>query len=199
MTQTPGPPAAADGYPQLGAVRKNGDRRLGVAGLLASVYADRGTPRASNLYRSSVTEHMHGVRVGDELRIRLYGDHWWASSPAGTAGRLTWSKNLREQTAYVPDSRSPFDFNDGTLHVQRVTMRGWHGRQLRRVSGARRLRAVGLADDADAGPGGARADRDGQVPGAGAGGVTRARSEHRDCGATRLASTAARARLKQSD
>lgn len=113
-------PAAADGHPQLGSVHKNGDRRFGIRGLLASVYAGRGTPQASNLYRSTVTEHMRGVRVGDELRVRWHGDHWWASSIAGTVGRLTWSKSLREETAYVSGGPSPFDFNDGTLHVQSV-------------------------------------------------------------------------------
>jgi len=115
-------PAAAAGHPQLGSVHKNGDRRFGIRGLLASVYAARGTPMASNLYRSTVTEHMRDVRVGDELRVEWHGAYWWASSAAGTVGRLTWSKNLREETAYVPDSRSPFDFNDGTLHVESVTV-----------------------------------------------------------------------------
>lgn len=114
-------PAAADGHPQLGSVHKNGDRRFGMTGLLASVDAGRGTPMASNLYRSTVTEHMRDVRVGDELRVRWQGDHWWASSPAGTFGRLTWSKNLREKTVHAPDGPSPFDFNDGTLHVQSVS------------------------------------------------------------------------------
>lgn len=122
MTQTPGSPAAADGHPQLGSVHKNGDRRFGIRELLASVYAGRGTPMASNLYRSSGTEHMRGVRVGDDLRVRWDGDHWWASSTAGTVGRLTWSKNLREETAYVPGGPSPFDFDDGTLHVQSITV-----------------------------------------------------------------------------
>lgn len=117
MTQTPEPPAAADGHPQLGSVHKNGDRRFGVMGLYASVYAGRGTPQASNLYRSTVTEHMRLVRVGDALRVEWDGAHWWASSTAGTVGRLTWAKNLREETAYAPEGRSPYDFNDGTLHV----------------------------------------------------------------------------------
>ncbi len=115
-------PAAADGHPQLGSVHKNGDRRFGMTGLLASVYAGRGTPQASNLYRSTVTEHMREVRMGDALRVEWDGAHWWASSAAGTVGRLTWSKNLRDETAYVPDGRSPYDFNDGTLHVQSVTV-----------------------------------------------------------------------------
>ncbi|MFJ4295394.1 hypothetical protein [Curtobacterium sp. NPDC089689] len=115
-------PAAADGHPQLGSVHKNGDRRFGIRGLLASVYAGRGTPQASNLYRSTVTEYMREVRVGDELRVEWDGAHWWASSAAGTVGRLTWSKSLREETAYVPDGRSPYDFNDGMLHVQSVTV-----------------------------------------------------------------------------
>jgi hypothetical protein len=121
MTQMPGPPAA-DGHPQLGSVHKNGHRRFGVTGLLASVYAGRGTPQASNLYRSTVTEHVRDVRVGDELSVRWDGDHWWASSSAGAVGRLTWSKSLREETAYAPGGPSPFDFNDGTLHVQSITI-----------------------------------------------------------------------------
>ncbi|PYY52593.1 hypothetical protein DEJ17_15835 [Curtobacterium sp. MCSS17_011] len=40
----------------------------------------------------------------------------------GHGGRLTWSKNLREETAYAPDGPSPFGFDDGTLHVQSVTV-----------------------------------------------------------------------------
>lgn len=115
-------PAAADGHPQLGSVHKNGDRRFGVTGTLASVYAGRGTLQSSNLYRSTVTEYMRDVRVGDELRVRWDGDRWWASAAAGTVGRLTWSKNLREETAYVPGGPSPFDFDEGTLHVQSVTI-----------------------------------------------------------------------------
>lgn len=43
-------------------------------------------------------------------------------SAAGTAGRLTWSKNLSEETAYVPHGPSPFDLDDGTLHVQSITI-----------------------------------------------------------------------------
>lgn len=115
-------PAAVDGHPQLGSAHKNGDRRFRLRELLASVYAGRVTPQASNLYRSSVTEHMRDVRVGDELRVWWDGDRWWASSSEGTVGRLTWSKNLREETLYVPVGPSPFDFNDGTLHVQSVTI-----------------------------------------------------------------------------
>lgn len=37
-------------------------------------------------------------------------------------GRLTWSKGLRQETAYVPDGPSPFDFNDAMLHVQSATV-----------------------------------------------------------------------------
>lgn len=110
-------PAAAYGHPQLGSVQENSDRRFGMTGLLASVYAGRGTPMASNRYRSTVTEHMRDVRVGDEFRVRWQGDHWWGSSPAGTVGRLTWSKNLRDETVYAPDGPGPFNFDDGTLHV----------------------------------------------------------------------------------
>ncbi|WP_092387925.1 hypothetical protein [Curtobacterium sp. YR515] len=40
----------------------------------------------------------------------------------GYGGGLTWSKNPREETAYVPDGRSPFDFNGGTLHLQSITI-----------------------------------------------------------------------------
>lgn len=47
MMQPSGPPPATDGHPQLGAVHKKGDRRFGVTGLLASVYADQGTPMSS--------------------------------------------------------------------------------------------------------------------------------------------------------
>lgn len=69
-----------------------------------------------------VTEHMREVRVGDELRVEWDGAHWWALSVTGPVGRLTWSKKLREETTYVTDGPSPYDFNDGTLHVQSVTI-----------------------------------------------------------------------------
>lgn len=122
MAQTAGPPAAADGHPQLGSTHKNGDRRFGVAGLLSRVYAGRGTPMLSSLYHSTVTEHIGSVRVGDELHVEWRGTHWWATSDEGTVGRLSWSKGLREQTADVPDGPSPYDFDDGTLYVQHVTV-----------------------------------------------------------------------------
>lgn len=115
-------PAAADGHPQLGSVHKNGDRRFGIAGLHSGVLAGRGTPMLSSLYHSTVTEHIGSVRVGDELHVEWRGTHWWATSDEGTVGRLSWSKGLREQTAYVPDGPSPYDFDDGTLYVQHVTL-----------------------------------------------------------------------------
>ncbi|KQR27011.1 hypothetical protein ASF75_14085 [Curtobacterium sp. Leaf154] len=115
-------PVAADGHPQLGSTHKNGDRRFGVAGLLSRVYAGRGTPMLSSPYHSTVTEHIGSVRVGDELHVEWRGTHWWATSDEGTVGRLSWSKGLRGQTAYVPDGPSSYDFDDGTLYVQHVTV-----------------------------------------------------------------------------
>ncbi|QHC72228.1 hypothetical protein [Rathayibacter sp. VKM Ac-2801] len=117
-----GAPAAADGYPQLGSVHKNGDRRFGIAGARSQVLADRGTPMLSSLYHSTVTEHVGLVRVGDELRVEWNGTHWWASSPAGAVGRLSWSKGLRTDATHVREGRSPYDFNSGTLLVQSVTV-----------------------------------------------------------------------------
>ncbi len=55
-------------------------------GLMASVYAGRGTPQASNLYRSTVTERVRGCARGDELSVRWDGEHWWASSICGRRG-----------------------------------------------------------------------------------------------------------------
>jgi len=115
-------PAAADGHPQVGSMHKNGDRMYGIAGPYARVLAARGTPKLSSLYHSTVTEEIRSVRVGDTLRVEWDGAHWWASSRAGRVGRLTWSKGLRDRTAYAPDGRSPYDFDDGTLHVQTVTV-----------------------------------------------------------------------------
>ncbi|PZE72901.1 hypothetical protein DEJ27_00100 [Curtobacterium sp. MCPF17_018] len=103
-------------------MHKNGDRRFGVAGLLSSVLAGRGTPMLSSLYHSTVTEHIGSVRVGDELHVEWRGTHWWATSDEGAVGRLSWSKGLREQTAYAPDGPSPYDFDDGTLYVQYITV-----------------------------------------------------------------------------
>lgn len=115
-------PAAAGGHQQIGLEHKNGDRMFGVAGLSARTMAERGTPQASSLYQSTVTEHVGSVRVGDALRVEWDGAHWWASSPAGVVGRLGWYKGLRTATAYAPGDESPHDFDAGTLHVQSVTV-----------------------------------------------------------------------------
>lgn len=115
-------PTAAGGHPQIGSTHKNGDRMFGIAGPFARALAERGTPRVSSLHHSTVTEQVRAVRVGDELRVAWDGSHWWASSPAGTVGRLTWPKGFRPETAYAPAERSPYDFDSGTLHVQSVTL-----------------------------------------------------------------------------
>ena len=151
-------PAAADGHPQLGSVHKNGDRRFGTTGLLASVYASRGTPQASNLYRSSVTEHMRGVRLGDELCVRCNGSHWWAVSPAGTVDLVEEPPGGDRVRPLRPEAVR-LQRRD-VARAERHDQRRRRGRQLRRIRGARQLRAGGLADDADAVPGGARADHD---------------------------------------
>ncbi|PPF25840.1 hypothetical protein C5C36_15635 [Rathayibacter sp. AY1G1] len=114
-------PAAADGHPQLGSMHKNGDRRFGIAGARSQTLADRGTPMLSSLYHSTVTEHVGAVRVGDELRVEWNGTQWWASSPAGVVGRLSWSKSLRIDATHVLEGRSPYD-DSGTLLVQSVTV-----------------------------------------------------------------------------
>lgn len=121
MTSTRAP-AVAGGHPQIGMQHKNGNRVFGIAEPFARTLAERGTPKASSLLRSTVTEHVRAVRVGVELRVVWDGSHWWVSSPAGTVGRLTWSKGLRSGTAYAPGARSPYDFDAGTLHVQSVTV-----------------------------------------------------------------------------
>jgi len=115
-------PAAADGHPQLGSMHKNGDRRFGVAGARSQTLADRGTPMLSSLYHSTVTEHLGAVRVGDELRVEWNGTHWWASSPAGLVGRLSWSKGLRTDATHVREGRNAYDFDSGALLVQSVTV-----------------------------------------------------------------------------
>ncbi|WP_146244614.1 hypothetical protein [Curtobacterium sp. MCPF17_018] len=115
-------PAAAGGHPQIGSTHKNGDRMFGIAGLYSRVLAGRGTPKLSSLYHSTVTEHVRSVRVGDQLRVEWDGAFWWASSEVGRVGRLSWSKGDRARGAAEPGGRSPFDFDDGTLHVQNVTV-----------------------------------------------------------------------------
>lgn len=115
-------PVAAEGHPQIGSTHKNGDRMFGLAGPFARTLAERGTPKASSLYRSTVTERVRAVRVGDELSVAWDGTYWWASSPAGVVGRLTWSKGLRTETAYAPGEGSPYDFDAGVLRVQSVTV-----------------------------------------------------------------------------
>ncbi|AZZ54894.1 hypothetical protein [Rathayibacter iranicus] len=121
MTSTDAP-AASDGHPQLGSQHKNGDRRFGIAGALSSTLAEHGTPMLSSLYHSTVTEHVRAVRVGDELHVEWNDSHWWASSPGGLVGRLSWAKGLRAKTIHAQDGRSPFDFDTGTLIVQSVTV-----------------------------------------------------------------------------
>lgn len=115
-------PTAASGHRQIGIEHKNGDRMFGIANLSARTLAERGTPQASSLYRSTVTELVRAVRVGDALRVEWDGAHWWASSPAGLVGRLGWYQGLRTATAYAPGEESPYDFDAGTLHVQSVTV-----------------------------------------------------------------------------
>lgn len=111
-------------YPQVGSTHKNGDRMFGIAGPYARTLAARGTPKLSSLYHSTVTDRIRTVRVHDILRIEWDGvKHWWASDITGVVGRLSWSKGYREHVANLPaDARNPYDFDNGTLHVQTATV-----------------------------------------------------------------------------
>lgn len=112
------------GYPQVGSTHKNGDRMFGNAGPYARTLAARGTPKLSSLYHSTVTDRIRSVRVHDTLRVEWDGmKHWWASDATGVVGRLSWSKGYRDHVANLPaDAQNPYDFDNGTLHVQTVTV-----------------------------------------------------------------------------
>lgn len=113
-------PAVAAGYPQVGSDHKNGDRMFGIFGDYARVLEARGTPKASSLHKHTVTPLILHIRVGDELRVEWDGKNWWASSPRGTVGRLTWAASHREPSE--DGSRSAYDFDDGVMHVQTITV-----------------------------------------------------------------------------
>jgi hypothetical protein len=117
-------PAAAAGHPQVGSLHKNGDRMFGIAGPYSLDLAARGTPKLSSLHRQAVTPLISGVRIGDQLRVDWDGSkHWWASSDAGVIGRLSWFKSMRDHVANLPaNARNPYDFDNGVLHVQTVTI-----------------------------------------------------------------------------
>lgn len=108
-------------YPQIGGRHKNGDRMFGLAGEYARVMAERGTPKASSLLKTSTTPLIESVRVGDQLRVEWDGRHWWVSLAEGRVGRLTWYIGLRTNVGNV-DGPSPYDFDDGTLNVETVTI-----------------------------------------------------------------------------
>jgi hypothetical protein len=108
-------------YPQIGSTNKNGDRMFGVAMPYAAELMQQGTPKASSLQRSAVTDRIRSVKMHDELAVTFDGRYWWASNKHGRVGRLTWSVKMRGQ----PDPRSGaqmFDFDDGTLHVKTITI-----------------------------------------------------------------------------
>jgi hypothetical protein len=113
-------PAVAAGYPQVGSDHKNGDRMFGIFGEYARDLEARGTPKASSLHKQTVTPLMLHVRIGDELRIEWDGKNWWASSPRGTVGRLTWS--IGQRVPMDDGRRSAYDFDDGVMHVQTITV-----------------------------------------------------------------------------
>jgi hypothetical protein len=119
---TAGYPHPTAGYPQMGSTHKNGDRMIGIAGPYSGVLAGRGTPKLSSPYNSTITEHIRFARVRGELRVDWNRTHWWASSPAGLGGRLSWSKGDRARGAFKPGGRSPYDFDNGVLHMQNVTV-----------------------------------------------------------------------------
>jgi len=93
---------------------------FGVFGDYARILEARGTPKASSLHKHTVTRLIMNVRVGDELRVEWDGKNWWASSPRGTVGRLTWASSHREPSD--DGSRSAYDFDDGVMHVQTITV-----------------------------------------------------------------------------
>lgn len=108
-------------YPQIGSTDENGDRLFGVDMPYAADLMRQGTPKVSSLQKSTVTELIREVQMHDELPVAWDGRHWWASSPAGRVGRLTWPPNSKGR----PDPRSGVpmhDLDQGTLHVKTITI-----------------------------------------------------------------------------
>jgi len=102
----------------MGLTHKNGDRIFGFAsGYAADLFA-AGTPVISSLLRSSVTEAVGSVDIGDTLDVLFDGEEWWACSTTGRIGRLNW----RVSALTEPDARTGtlLEIRNGTLTVQRV-------------------------------------------------------------------------------
>ena len=78
-------------WPQLGNVHKDGGRYIGYEDGPVDKFYRAGTPTVNKLFQSSVTEHVAGVRLDDELAVSFDGAHWWAAAESGVVGRLTWS------------------------------------------------------------------------------------------------------------
>jgi len=64
---------------------------------------------------------MADVRIDDRLAVSFDGKYWWASSPDGVVGRLSWSLTEEERDAPWLDYRIRYP-RSGTLAVERLLL-----------------------------------------------------------------------------
>jgi hypothetical protein len=107
-------------WPTVSGPHKNGDRIVGKPGLRVAELWRAGRAPVSILLRSSVTELIGDVRIGDELDVQHNGKYWWASSEAGVVGRLTWNRADESRATWFDyEIRYPAT---GRLHVERLVV-----------------------------------------------------------------------------
>lgn len=107
-------------WPQLGNTHKDGGKYVGYSDGAVDKFNQAGTPTVNKLLQSSVTEHVAGVRLGDQLAVSFDGTHWWASVAGGLVGRLTWSLSLENKKPWQ-DSANVLP-RQGQLTVRRLLL-----------------------------------------------------------------------------
>lgn len=108
------------GYPPIGTTHLNGDRIYGFTTGYARDLLEAQTPSVSALKRSSITEFMGEVRIGDRLSIAWDGKRWTVHSNAGALlGTLSWASPGTNE-AEGADDTGAWVSSKGTLVVQRV-------------------------------------------------------------------------------
>lgn len=107
--------------PRISQPHKNGDYFVGDRETaFADELYERGTPPVNILFRTSVTNAIQAVRIGDRLPVSFDGKYWWASFEGQTVGRLTWPLSQQGKlhwkgyTIRFPES--------GTLQVERLLL-----------------------------------------------------------------------------
>jgi len=88
-------------WAQQGSVHKNGDRFVGRPTQRSLELWRRGTPAASIIVRSTVTEAVRAVRIDDELDVAFDGQWWQVSRHGEAAGRLSWHPNDEQRDNWM--------------------------------------------------------------------------------------------------